>query len=135
MKLFAKILNGTISCYKILEDEVSLAFLDVMPRAKGHVLVIPKSPARNLLDASPNFLAELIVRVQRVAKAAKEALECDGITLQQFSEPAGGQEIFHLHFHVLPRWKDIPLISSPAPRAREAELIEIAKKITARMSE
>ncbi len=108
--IFARILRGEVPCYKVLEDEHSLAFMDIMPRAKGHTLVIPKAPARNLLDAPPEILGRTIVAVQRVAIAAKRAFEADGVTLQQFSEQAGGQVVFHLHFHVLPRHEGVALL-------------------------
>lgn len=101
--IFAKILRGEIPCFKVHEDERSFAFMDIMPRAVGHTLVIPKAPARNLLDIAPAELAHLIGTVQTVARAARTAFSADGITLMQFSEAAGGQEVFHLHFHVIPR--------------------------------
>jgi histidine triad (HIT) family protein len=107
--IFAKILRGELPCYKVYEDEVAFAFMDIMPRADGHVLVLPKSPARNILDADPAILGKLIARVQKIALAVKSALAADGITILQYNEPAGGQIVFHLHFHVLPRWKGVEL--------------------------
>ena len=107
--VFAKILRGEMDCHKVFEDSVALAFMDIMPRADGHVLVIPKAPARNLFDAKPQDLAALITRVQTVAIAVKSAVQADGITVQQFNETAGGQVVFHLHFHVLPRWTGVAL--------------------------
>jgi histidine triad (HIT) family protein len=83
--------------------------MDIMPRAEGHTLVIPKQPARGLVDIDPENLARLIKRVQHVAKAVKAAFDADGLTLQQFNESAGGQVIFHLHFHILPRWDGVAL--------------------------
>ena len=129
--IFAKILRGEIPCHKVHEDECSLAFMDIMPRSPGHCLVIPRAPARNLLDIDPTNLAALITRVQIIARAAKTALSADGITLQQFSEPAGGQEVFHLHFHVLPRWEGAMLHRHPAPRVDHAILAGQAAKIRA----
>lgn len=129
--VFAKILRGQLPCHKVYEDEVAFSFMDIMPRANGHLLVIPKAPARNLVDVDPVLLADLIRRVQIVALAAKEALQADGITLQQFSEAAGGQEVFHLHFHVLPRWEGQKLHPHPAPKADMALLAEQAAKIRA----
>jgi histidine triad (HIT) family protein len=105
--------------------------MDIMPRSPGHCLVIPKSPARNLLDIAPAELAALIARVQLVARAAKAGMGADGITLQQFSEAAGGQEVFHLHFHILPRWDGVRMVSPPAPRVEMAVLQEQAAKIRA----
>lgn len=101
--IFAKILRGEIPSHKIYEDSDTFAFLDIMPRADGHLLVIPKTPARNLLDASPDQLAAVMATVQKLSHAAMQAFGADGVTIQQFNEAAGGQEVFHLHFHVLPR--------------------------------
>lgn len=101
--IFAKILRGEIPCEKIYEDGETLVFMDIMPRADGHMLVIPKGPARNMLDATPEQLAACLATVQKVSHAAIKAFGAGGITLQQFNEAAGGQEVFHLHFHVLPR--------------------------------
>ena len=107
--IFAKILRGEIPAAKVFEDDVAIAFMDVMPQGEGHTLVVPKAKARTLLDISPDDLAALILRVQKVAKAVKTAFEADGLTLFQFSEPAGGQTVFHLHFHVVPRFDGIEL--------------------------
>ena len=107
--IFAKILRGEIPCFKVYEDEHVFAFLDIMPRAPGHTLVIPKAPARNLLDIAPDDLAHVIHIVQKIALAATSAFKADGITLSQFSEAAGGQEVFHLHFHVIPRQQGVSM--------------------------
>lgn len=101
--IFAKILRGEIPSFKVYEDDETYCFMDIMPRADGHCLVIPKTPCRNMLDASPAQLAACMVTVNKVANAAMRAFGADGITLQQFNEAAGGQEVFHLHFHILPR--------------------------------
>tara|TARA_B100001105_G_C22316926_1_gene410736 strand:+ start:258 stop:683 length:426 start_codon:yes stop_codon:yes gene_type:complete len=101
--IFAKILRGEIPAVKLYEDDDTLAFMDVMPQAPGHLLVIPKSPSRNLLDADPDTLAKTIPVVQKLAKAAKTAFDADGVFIAQFNEPAAGQTVFHLHFHVIPR--------------------------------
>lgn len=129
--IFAKIIRGEIPCHRVYEDEAVLSFMDIMPRSPGHLLVIPKTPSRNLLDIAPVDLATLIQRVQTIAKAAKAALGADGITLQQFSESAGGQEVFHLHFHVLPRWEGSRMHTHPAPKGDMAVLAEQAAKIRA----
>jgi len=100
--IFAKILRGELPCYKVYEDDKVLAFLDIMPRSPGHTLVLPKTPARNILDIGANDLAHVVTTAQRVAKAAMKAFSADGITIQQFNEGAGGQVVFHLHVHVIP---------------------------------
>jgi histidine triad (HIT) family protein len=107
--IFAKILRGEIPSHKVYEDEHVLAFMDIMPRADGHVLVIPKSPARNIIDITPGALSNLAIGVQKVAKAVKTAMKADGLTIQQFNESAGGQVVFHIHFHVIPRFDGIPM--------------------------
>ena len=107
--IFAKILRGEAPSVKVYEDEVSLAFMDVMPRAEGHTLVIPKVPSRNLFDIEPQDLARFMPSVQKVAQAVRDGMKAEGISLQQFNEEAGGQQVFHLHFHVLPRWTGVPL--------------------------
>lgn len=129
--IFAKILRGEIPCHSVYEDEHVLSFMDIMPRSPGHLLVIPKRPARNLLDCEPEVLAQLITRVQLIALATVKALGAQGVTIQQFSEAAGGQEVFHLHFHVLPRWDGVMMTRPPAPKADMAVLAEQAGKIRA----
>ena len=101
--IFAKILRGEIPSIRVYEDDETLCFMDIMPRTDGHCLVIPKTPCRNVLDASDAQLAAVMATVKKVANAAKMAFDADGITLQQFNETAGGQEVFHLHFHIHPR--------------------------------
>jgi histidine triad (HIT) family protein len=130
--IFSKILRGEVPCNKVFEDDVALAFMDIMPRAEGHVLVIPKEPARGLLDASPKDLAALIVRVQHVAGATKKAFQAEGLTIQQFNESAGGQMVFHLHFHVLPRWDGVPL-RPPGTMGNPEKLKAQAEKIRAEL--
>lgn len=131
--IFGKILRGEIPAHKVYEDEMALAFMDIMPRAEGHVLVIPKEGARNLLDVSPETLAELMKRVQHVAKALHAAFEADGLTLHQFNESAGGQVIYHLHFHLLPRWDGVSL-RPPGTMADNEKLAEQAARIRAAMA-
>ena len=101
--IFARILRDELPSERVYEDDDTLVIMDIMPRAPGHMLVLPKAPVRNLLDAEPEQLASCMAAAQKVAEAAKKAFKADGITLQQFSEAAGGQEVFHLHFHVVPR--------------------------------
>ena len=107
--IFAKILRGEIPNFTVFEDNDTLCFMDIMPRTTGHCLVIPKTPCRNLLDATPEQLAACLKTAQKVAKAAKSAFDADGVTLWQFSEAAGGQEVFHLHFHIHPRHEGVAI--------------------------
>ncbi|CAN7302353.1 HIT family protein [Neorhizobium tomejilense] len=107
--IFGKILRGEIPCHRVYEDDDTLAFMDVMPQSPGHLLVVPKAPSRNILDADPAVLSKMIPVVQKLARAAKEAFEADGITVIQFNEPAAGQTVYHLHFHVVPRYEGQPL--------------------------
>ena len=129
--VFAKILRGEIPCVKVYEDEAALAFMDIMPRADGHVLVIPKKGARNILDIEPADLAALAPALTRVARAVKTGMGADGLTIQQFSEPAGGQVVFHIHFHILPRWNDVKLRPHTGAMADPKELERHAAKIRA----
>ena len=115
--IFAKILRGELPCHKVYEDGKVLAFLDIMPRAPGHTLVLPKAAARNLLDVAPDDLSALMLATQKIARAAIKSFGADGITLQQFNEGAGGQVVFHLHVHVIPRKAGVPL----KPPASEKE--------------
>ncbi len=103
--IFAKILRGDMPCFKVYEDENTLAFMDIMPRGEGHCLVIPKTPCRNMLDATPDTIAHVHQTAQKVANAALKAFNADGITIHQFNEDAGGQEVYHYHVHVIPRHK------------------------------
>ncbi|MEZ5924994.1 MAG: HIT domain-containing protein [Hyphomicrobiaceae bacterium] len=107
--VFAKILRGEIPAFKIYEDAETFAFLDIMPRTTGHALVIPKSPCRNALDASPAQLTACLLTVQKVARAAMAAFGAPGVKIEQYNEPASGQTVFHLHYHVLPCWDGVPL--------------------------
>jgi histidine triad (HIT) family protein len=101
--VFARILRGELPCHKICEDEKTFTMLDIMPRADGHVLILPKAPVRNMLDCPADVLTAVMATTQRIAKACLKAFSAEGVTIQQFNEAAGGQEVFHLHFHVLPR--------------------------------
>lgn len=103
--VFARILRGEIPNVTVFEDERVLAFMDVFPQSEGHVLVISKtSQARNLLEVEPEALQDIMLAAQRIARAAPEALGCDGVSIMQFNGAAGGQTVFHLHVHVIPRW-------------------------------
>lgn len=121
--IFAKILRNEIPSVRLYEDEHTLAFMDVMPQSPGHLLVIPKEGSRNLLDADPAVLARTIPVVQKLAVAAREALDADGVLVAQFNEPTAGQTVFHLHFHVIPRYEGVPL----RPHSGQMEDIEVLK--------
>ena len=129
--IFAKILRGEAPCVRIAEDEASLSFMDIMPRADGHALIIPKTPARNLLDIAPAELARFMPSVQRLARAVKAGMAADGVVVQQFNESAGGQLVFHLHFHVLPRWHGVALRPPGGPIMPTDQLEAYAAKIRA----
>ena len=120
---FAKILRGEFPCYKVFEDDHVLAFLDIMPRCPGHTLVIPKAPARNILDILPEDFAHVARAAQKIAVAAMKTFKADGITVQQFNEHAGGQVVFHLHMHVLPRQEGVALLPA-ASRKEDAKVLE-----------
>ena len=107
--IFAKILRGEIPSEKLYEDDDTYVFMDIMPRADGHCLVIPKTPARNILDATPAQMAAVMETTQKMSHAVMDAFGAGGVTIQQFNEPAGGQEVYHLHFHVLPRHEGVSL--------------------------
>ncbi|HYF23849.1 MAG TPA: HIT family protein [Caulobacteraceae bacterium] len=132
--VFAKILRGELPAFKVFEDEHALALMDLFPQARGHVLVVPKAPARTLLDVEPEALQALIVRVRRVARAVRTALEPDGISVMQFNGAAGGQTVFHLHFHVIPRFEGEALKGhGQSGMADKEELAELARRIGAAM--
>ena len=120
--IFAKILRGELPCHKIYEDDDNFAFMDIMPRGPGHCLVIPKAPVRNILDAGDEVLSKLYPAVATVARAAKKGFEADGITIQQFNEPAGGQVVFHMHVHVIPRFEGVSL-GPPAAKMEDNEVL------------
>ena len=119
--IFAKILRGEIPSHRVYEDADTVAFMDVMPQGTGHILVVPKAPSRNLLDADPATLAKLFPVVQKLARAVKKAFAADGVTVMQFNEPASGQTVYHLHVHVIPRFEGIPL----KPHSGEMEKPEV----------
>jgi histidine triad (HIT) family protein len=129
--IFAKILRGELPAYKVYEDDKAFAFLDIMPRAPGHTLVIPKNPARNILDIDPEDLAHVAKVAQKVAKAAVKVFGADGITVQQFNENAGGQVVFHLHMHVVPRKDGVAMKPPAAERQAPDILAEQAKQLSA----
>jgi histidine triad (HIT) family protein len=127
--IFAKILRGELPCYKVYEDDKALAFLDIMPRSPGHTLVLPKAPARNILDIAADDLAHVVAVTQKVAKAAIKTFSADGITIQQFNEGAGGQVVFHLHVHVIPRKTGVAMKPPASEKEKPEILAEQAKKL------
>ncbi len=120
--IFAKILRGELPSHEVFEDEHNLAIMDIMPRGKGHCLVVPKTPARNMLDASDELLGRLFPVVAKMARAAKAAFSADGVTIQQFNEAAGGQVVFHLHVHIIPRFDGVALLP-PVSRMEDKEVL------------
>jgi histidine triad (HIT) family protein len=127
--VFAKILRGELPAQKVYEDAETLAFMDIMPRCPGHTLVVPKTPARNLLDASAAQLAACMKTVQKVSLAVMKAFDATGITLTQFNELAGGQVVFHLHFHVMPRWEGVALGPHTGKMEKQEVLSANAEKV------
>ncbi|MFY8141390.1 MAG: HIT family protein [Caulobacter sp.] len=130
--IFAKIVRGEMPAVKVYEDAEILAFMDVFPQAKGHVLVISKtSKARNLLEAEPKALGRIIGGVQKVARAVKAALKPDGIVVTQFNGAPAGQTVFHLHVHIIPRWEGVALGRHAGGMADVEELKALAAQISA----
>jgi histidine triad (HIT) family protein len=129
--IFAKILRGEIPSTRVYESDSVIAFMDVMPQAEGHTLVVPKAASRNLLDADPAMLGPLMAVVQKIARAVKQAFKADGVTVVQFNEPAAGQTVFHLHFHVIPRFDGVPLRPHSGKMEDAAVLQANAEKIRA----
>ena len=133
--IFAKILRGEIPSARVFEDEHVFAFMDAFPQARGHTLVIPKhSHARNLLEEEPQVLAQLVLGVQRVARAVRTALQPDGLSIMQLNGAPAGQTVYHLHFHVIPRWDGVPLGRHAGGMADPAELKALAEQIAAKIA-
>jgi histidine triad (HIT) family protein len=132
--IFAKILRGELPCHKVYEDEHTFVFLDIMPRAPGHTLVLPKSAARNVLDVPPDDLAHVMKMAQKVAQAAMKVFDADGVTIQQFNEGAGGQVVFHLHVHVIPRKEGVAMKPPASEKEKPEVLAEHAKKLSAALA-
>ncbi|MFC5583520.1 HIT family protein [Nitratireductor kimnyeongensis] len=133
--IFAKILRGELPAHKLYEDEDTFAFMDIMPRGDGHCLVIPKKPSRNILDVEPESLAAVMRTVQKLVRAAKAAFDADGVTIQQFNEAAGGQVVFHLHVHIIPRFESVALRPHTGEMAEQALLAEQAEKIRQKLQQ
>jgi len=129
--IFGKILRGELPAHKVHEDETALVMMDIFPQSRGHTLIIPRAPSRNLLDADPAALSGVMPLVQRVARAVKAVTGADGIRLAQFNEAPAGQTVFHLHFHIIPVYEGVPLGAHAGGKADDAELAELAKAIAA----
>lgn len=130
--IFGKILRGELPCTRVYEDDRTLSFLDLFPQSKGHTLVIPKVPAEGFFDIPPDALADLIQKTQVVATAVRKALRPEGLVIMQFNGAVAGQTVFHIHFHIIPRWSLMPLKGhGQAPKADMNELAELAEKIKA----
>ena len=129
--IFGKIIRGEFSAHKVFEDDNVLAMMDIFPQSKGHLLVLPKAPSRNLLDADPSVLAATIPYVQRLAVAAKKALGADGVRVAQFNEAPAGQTVFHLHFHIIPMYENVALAPHGGDKANDSDLAAQAKAIAA----
>ncbi|WP_206455981.1 HIT family protein [Aurantimonas marina] len=129
--IFAKILRGELPSQTFYEDEVAIAIMDVMPESKGHCLVIPKAPSRNLLDAADETLTGVMPVVARLARAVKKAFDADGVRIAQFNETPAGQTVFHLHFHVVPIYDGVPLKRHARGMLDQAVLAEQANRIRA----
>ncbi|MFT4120691.1 HIT domain-containing protein [Bradyrhizobium sp.] len=129
--VFARILRGEIPCFEVFRDDRSFAFLDIMPRSPGHTLVIPRAPARGILDIADDDLAAVARTARRIAVAAMKAFAADGIILQQFSEPASGQVVFHLHMHVMPVRAGVELLPAQTRKEDVAVLADHAGRMIA----
>ncbi|MCR5859851.1 HIT family protein [Mesorhizobium sp. J428] len=133
--VFGKILRGELPAHKLYEDDDTFAFMDIMPRGDGHCLVIPKAPSRNILDVSEDSLAAVARTTQKLARAVVKAFSADGVTVQQFNETAGGQVVFHLHVHVIPRFEGVALKPHTGQMEKPEVLTANADKIRAALSE
>lgn len=129
--VFAKILRGELPSHTVFEDEKTLVIMDIMPRGDGHILVVPKAPSRNILDIEPDDLNAVMATVQKMARTVIKAFGADGTTIQQFSEPAGGQVVFHTHVHVIPRFDGVSLRPHTGEMADNDILAANAEKIRA----
>ena len=129
--IFGKILRGEIPAHRVYEDDTALVMMDIFPQSRGHTLIVPKAPSRNLLDADPAALAAVIPLVQKVANAVKQATGADGIRLAQFNEAPAGQTVFHLHFHVIPVYEGVALGAHGGGKADDADLAALARDIAA----
>lgn len=131
--IFGKILRGEIPAHRVYEDDAALVMMDIFPQSRGHTLVVPKAPSRNLLDADPATLSAVMPLVQKVANAVKGATSADGVRLVQFNEAPAGQTVFHLHFHIIPVYEGVPIAPHGGGKAEDADLAALAREISARL--
>ncbi|HWA17937.1 MAG TPA: HIT family protein [Devosia sp.] len=132
--IFARMLRGEIPAHKVYEDGQALAFMDIFPQSRGHMLVVPKAPSRNLLDADPEVLSAAMPLVQRLARALMAATNADGLRFMQFNEAVSGQTVFHLHFHLIPIYRGVELRGhGGGAKADDADLAALAKAIADRL--
>jgi len=129
--IFAKILSGDIPCAKVYEDENILAFMDAFPQAKGHTLVIPKAPSRNLFDADKDTLLPIILAVQKIGQAVISAMSPSGVVITQFNGAPAGQTVFHLHFHIIPRYEGTELGAHSGGQMASAETLSAQARLIA----
>lgn len=127
--VFARILRGELPCHKIHEDDETFAFMDIMPRADGHCLVIPKKPAVNIFDVDADTLCTVMRTVHKLAPAVREGMGAEGLLIQQFNEAASGQMVFHIHVHLIPCREDVKLRPHTGEMADPEELAANAEKI------
>jgi histidine triad (HIT) family protein len=132
--IFARILRGEIPCHKVHEDDDLIAFMDVMPQAEGHTLIVPKKPSRNLRDAEPQVFGPAIAMIQKLGNAAMKAFNADGFRLVQFNEAPAGQTVFHLHFHMIPAYDGVPLKGHTGQMEDQAILAANAEKLRAALT-
>jgi histidine triad (HIT) family protein len=133
--IFAKILRGELPAHKVYDDAKVFAFLDIMPRAPGHTLVIPKASVRNILDIEPDDLSHLFRATQKIARATLKVFSADGLTIQQFNEAAGGQVVFHMHIHIIPRKIGVALKPPASFKEEPAVLSDQALKLAAALKD
>jgi histidine triad (HIT) family protein len=135
--IFAKIIRGEAPAVKVYEDGEVLAFMDVFPQGKGHMLVVSKaSKARNLLEAEPKTLGRLIGAVQKLTRAVRAALNPEGIVVTQFNGAPAGQSVYHLHFHIIPCWDGVAMgRHAGGGMADVEELKALAEQIAAKLPE
>jgi histidine triad (HIT) family protein len=132
--IFAKILRGELPAHKVYEDDEVFSFMDIFPQARGHTLVIPKYEAENFFDLPPEWAAKLIQKTQKVAKAVRDVVEPDGVFIAQFNGAPAGQTVFHIHYHIIPRWEGVAMPGhGNTQRADDEELAKLASEIGAKL--